>query len=154
LGPDGVVLAYLQGFVEKFEILKKGKFQIGDILFEVPIQNIHSSQTYGLKFFIGDEIVSFVSDTNYFEELTGIYKDSTVLVLNVVFYQKRPDIQHLCLEEALGLIKKIKPKKAIITHFGMSMLKAKPHILEEKIVKETKMDIKFAYDGMKVDIPI
>jgi phosphoribosyl 1,2-cyclic phosphodiesterase len=71
-----------------------------------------------------------------------------------VFYQKRQDIQHLCLEEALQIIKKIRPKKAIITHFGMSMLKAKPHILEEKIRKELKLDITFAYDGMKLDLPI
>jgi ribonuclease BN (tRNA processing enzyme) len=120
----------------------------------VPVKNLHPVQTYGLKFFLGDDVISIVSDTNYFDELVQIYKDSTILILNVVFYQKRKDIQHLSLDEALEIIKKIKPRRAIITHFGMTMLKAKPHILEENIRKDLKIDSSFAYDGMKLELPI
>jgi phosphoribosyl 1,2-cyclic phosphodiesterase len=69
-----------------------------------------------------------------------------------VFLEKRPGIDHLCLQEAIQLIKKIKPGKTILTHFGMSMLKAKPHILEEKLKEELKMDIVCARDGMSVEI--
>lgn len=152
LGEDGVVFSYLKDFPEKRVILKKGKFSIGDIEFEIPVKNLHPVETYGLKFKLGEEIISLVADTDYFEGLIPAYKGSTMLILNVVFYQKRDDIQHLCLEEALEIIKKIKPKKAIITHFGMTLLKAKPHILEEKIRESLKMDIIFAYDGMKIEI--
>ncbi|MDP2923196.1 MAG: MBL fold metallo-hydrolase [Candidatus Omnitrophota bacterium] len=154
LGKDGVIFSYLKDFPEKIEILKKGKFSIGDIKFEVTLRNVHPVETYGLKFFIGNNIIGLIGDTNYFDELIDAYRDCAVLILNVVFYQKREDIQHMCLEEALEIIKKIKPKKAIITHFGMSMLKAKPHILEEKIRKELNLDIVFAYDGMKLELPI
>ena len=35
----------------------------------------------------------------------------------------------------------------------MGMLKAKPHVLEEKIRDELKMDVKFAYDGMTLELP-
>jgi phosphoribosyl 1,2-cyclic phosphodiesterase len=153
LGNEGVVFYYLQGFVEKTIFLKKGEFSVGDISFEVPLRNPHPVETYGLKFFIEGDIISFLSDTNYSEYLIDTYKGSTVIVLNVVFYQKREEIEHLCLEEAIEIIKKIKPKKAIITHFGMSMLKAKPHLLGEKIKKQLNMDIRFAYDGMTLDIP-
>jgi ribonuclease BN (tRNA processing enzyme) len=152
LGEDGVIFSYLKDFTEKKVILKKGNFTVGDVEFEVPIKNRHPVETYGLKFKLGKEIVSFVSDTDYFDDLIPAYKDSTILILNVVFYQKRDEIEHLCLEEALELIKKIKPKKAIITHFGMTMLQAKPHILEEKIRENLKIDIAFAYDGMKIEI--
>ncbi len=152
LGARGVIFHYLQDFPERKVFLKKGKFSVGDINFEVPVRNIHPVETYGLKFRLGREIVSLVSDTDYFDGLIKAYADSTILILNVVFYQKRDDIQHLCLDEALTLIKKIKPKKAIITHFGMSILQAKPHILEEKIRESLKMDIIFAYDGMKVEL--
>jgi hypothetical protein len=48
----------------------------------------------------------------------------------------------------------IKPKKAILTHFGMGMLKKKPHLLEKKIRKELGMDISFAYDGMTLNFPL
>ena len=153
LGEGGVIFSYLREHPKDTAILKKGKFSIGDIDFEVPVKNIHSVQTYGLKFFLGNEIISFVSDTRYFDDLIEIYKDSTILILNVVFYQKKSDYDHLCLEEAIEIIKQIAPKKTIITHFGMGMLKAKPHILEEKIRDELSMDIKFAYDGMTLEIP-
>lgn len=153
-GKDGVVLSYLENHPEKTVILKKGKFSVGDIDFEVPVRNVHSAETYGVKFFIEKDIISFFSDTKYFDDLIEVYKDSTVIVLNVVFYQKKEEYEHLSLEEAVEIIKKINPFKAIITHFGMTMLNHKPHLLEEKIRKELKKDIKFAYDGMTVEIPL
>jgi len=57
----------------------------------------------------------------------------------------------LSLPEAKDIILKVRPKKAILTHFGMTILRAKPHILEENLRKETKLDISFAYDGMKIE---
>ncbi|MEI8349963.1 MAG: MBL fold metallo-hydrolase [Candidatus Omnitrophota bacterium] len=154
LGEDGVIFSYLKDFPEQTVLLKKGKFCIGDISFEIPVRNDHPCETYGIKFFIGDTIVSLVADTDYFDELISIYKGSTVLILNVVFHQRRDDIKHLCLEEAIELIKKIKPRKAVITHFGMSMLKAKPYLLEEKLKEELQADIVFARDGMKLELSL
>ena len=151
LGKEGVVFSYLENFLDKIVVLKEGSFTIGDIKFDVPVKNIHTVETYGLKFYLGERTVSFVSDTRYFDALIEAYKDTTLLVLNVVFHQPRADIDHLCLDEAISLAKKIKPKKAIFTHFGMSMLRAKPHILEKKIAEELPW-VKFAYDGLKLDI--
>lgn len=148
LGINGVIFSYLENHPEKFEILKQGRFSVGDIAFEVPLRNVHSVETYGLKFFINNDIICFLSDTKYFDDLIKIYNDATILVLNVVFYQKNEQYEHLSLEEALEIIKQIKPKKAIVTHFGMSLLKHKPHVLEEKVRQESGMDVIFAYDGM------
>jgi len=158
LGKDGIVFSYLEQSVEKITILGKGKFSVGDICFEVPTANIHSVITHGLKFHVDGDIISFVSDTKYFDDLINIYKDSTILVLNVVFYQRRDEFQHLCLEEAIKIIKEIRPKRAILTHFGMSMLRQKPHLLEQKVrenfARESfDVEIKFAYDGLSLEIP-
>lgn len=154
LGEEGVIFFYLRNHPQKITFLKKGKFSLGDIKFEVPVKNIHPVETYGLKFFIEDNVISFVSDTKYFEGLVDAYKDSTLIVLNVVFYQRRDDIEHLCLEDALKIIQRIKPKKAILTHFGMTMIKQKPHLLEKKVREELKMDIQFAYDGLTLELPL
>jgi ribonuclease BN (tRNA processing enzyme) len=154
VGPEGVVYSYAKSLVEKIVILEKGDFSVGDLRFEVPLRNVHPVETYGLKFYIDDTIVSFLSDTDYRDFLTDTYKGSSVIVLNVVFYQKRDDIEHLCLEEALEIVKRIRPRKAILTHFGMSMLKAKPHLLEEKIRKDLKLDVECAYDGLSFEIPL
>jgi len=154
LGQDGVILTYLKDFPEQTILLKKGKFCVGDISFEVPVRNDHPCETYGIKFFIGDTIVSLVADTDYFRELIDIYQGSTVLILNVVFHQRRDDIKHLCLEEAVELIQEIKPRQTIITHFGMSMLKAKPYLLEKQLKKQLETDIIFARDGMTLELSL
>lgn len=150
----GVVFSYVKDFLKKIIVLKVGKYKVGNIEFEVPLRNKHSVETYGLKFVIEKQIISMVSDTKYFEGLIEAYGDSTVLILNVVFYQKRPDYEHLSLEEAIEFTKKVRPEIAIFTHFGMSMLKAKPHILEKKIENELAINIKFAYDGFSLAIPL
>lgn len=151
-GEEGVIFSYLKGFPEKILVLKKGDFSVGEINFSVPAQNLHSVITYGLKFHLGNEVVSFVSDTRYFEGLKDLYRDSTLLVINVVFHNPREQFEHFCLDDALKLIKSIKPKKAILTHFGMTLLKAKPHLLEKKVNESSGVEIKFAYDGLTQQI--
>ncbi|MDD5195521.1 MAG: MBL fold metallo-hydrolase, partial [Candidatus Omnitrophica bacterium] len=153
IGKDGVIFSYLKNFPEKVVNLKKGKFSLKDVAFEVPLRNQHSVETYGIKFFLGPEVISFVSDTRFFDDLIPAYKDSTILILNVVFYEPRAEFEHLCLQDAANLIKKIKPRKAILTHFGMTMLKNNPHLLEERLRKEIGGDIQFAYDGFSLELP-
>ncbi len=152
LGRDGVVFKYLEKRVESIKKLKKNNFSIKNIRFSVPIKNKHSVETYGVKFYLGEDVVSYVSDTKKFKKLSKAYSDSTVLILNVVFFKTKPGYDHLSLPEAIDLVKEIKPKKAIFTHFGMSLLKEKPHLLEKKIREESGLDIIFAYDGMNFNL--
>ena len=150
LGKGGVIFDYLLDFPEKIILLKKGKFKIGSFEFEVPSAMVHPVETYGLKFRMGKFLVSLITDTEYFEDLVDYYK-ADILIINVVFLEKRKGIQHLCLEEAEKLISAVKPQKAILTHFGMTMLRAKPHILEESLSKKLGVEVKSAYDGMRLD---
>ncbi len=147
VGEEGVIFKYLCGFPQEIKILEKGKFSLKDINFEVPITNIHSVMTYGLKFYFDNKIIAFLSDTKYFDGLIAAYRDSTIIILNVVFYQRREPFEHLCLDDAIKIIKEIRPQKTILTHFGMSMLKEKPYLLEKKLQLETGQDVKFATDG-------
>ncbi len=152
IGRDGVVHSYLIDSLEKVVILDKGSFSVGDLSFEVPVLNQHSVLTYGLKFQLNGQVISFVSDTRYFDQLLDIYKDSNILILNVVFDQKKEEFEHLCLEEAFRMVKQIRPDKAIFTHFGMSILKLEPQILEKKIKTSLDNQVQFAYDGLMVEL--
>lgn len=152
LGPGGVIFSYLENSIAKLVSLKTGIFEIGDVKFEVPLKNRHPVETYGLKFLLGGLVVSLVSDTEYFPQILKAYEGSDILILNVVSYQKRVGMEHLCLDEALEIIRKIRPAKAILTHFGMTMLKQKPHELEKRIQKELGLDVQCAYDGMKLPL--
>lgn len=149
---EGVVFLYEKERLAQIVTLKKGRYTIGEVNFEVPVKNVHSVETYGIKFFLGDEVVSLLSDTKYFDGLVQAYKDSTIVVLNVVFYQEKAEYEHLCLQDAVDLVQKIKPKLALFTHFGMEMLKAKPYIVQEKLQKGG-LPVQCAYDGLTVEIP-
>jgi len=61
-------------------------------------------------------------------------------------------LDHLCLEDFIKLVKGIKPKTAIMTHFGMKMIQAKPWEIAEKLSKELKTKVIAAGDGLMYDI--
>jgi phosphoribosyl 1,2-cyclic phosphodiesterase len=47
---------------------------------------------------------------------------------------------HLSASNAENLIKVIKPEKAILTHFGMTMLKTKPFIVAREISQHISIE--------------
>jgi len=57
---------------------------------------------------------------------------------------------HLNMNEAADLNNEIRPKKAILTHFGFQVLKASPVHQAKKISEETGVNVVAAYDGMKM----
>jgi len=150
LDDDPVILKHTRKLLQKIEILKANSiYRIDNFLFYTSMQHIHPVQTYGLKFTIGKTSISILTDTKYFPELEKFYS-TDVLIISVVFYQPRPDVEHLSLSDARDIIVKIKPRKVIFTHFGMTMLKAKPHIIAQNLSEELGVETIAAYDGMTV----
>ena len=148
---DTVILKHVMNFPEKIEILRAGeKYKVGDFEFTTSTRHIHPVETYGIKFRLNKTSISLLADTKYFKELKYFYK-TDILIISVVFFESRPTVEHLCLAEAEELISRIKPKKAILTHFGMTMLKAKPHLQAEKLSKKLNIEIQAAYDGMTLN---
>lgn len=153
-GNDAVVLKYLKGFLDKIIALKENKdHKIGKLKFRA-IRLRHTAETYGLRFNIKGEKVSFIADTGYFPGLIKKYKDSSLLVLNTVRLMppERPRGMHLSIQDAKDILKIVRPKKAIITHFGMSMLKAKPWIVAKELTEELGIEVIAASDGMKIEL--
>jgi len=148
---DPVILKHEIKFLEKLEILGANKnYNVDNFEFKTSMPHIHPVQTYGLKFKIHDTSVSLLTDTRYFKELVAFYK-TDILIISVVFFEPRAGIDHLSLADAEVLIKDIKPKRAILTHFGMTMLKAKPHIQAQALSKNLGIEVQSAYDGMTLD---
>ena len=152
LGNDTVVLNYALGFVDKMEYLKENsEYKVEGFNFKTGPKNIHPVETYGLKFQLAGKSIGLIGDTSFYPEIIDHY-NTDILIINVVFFEPRPGVQHLSFEDAKYIISKLKPKTTILTHFGMSMLKHKPHILVENLKKEFNLDIIAAYDGMTVNI--
>jgi len=145
---DSVVLKHTINFVESVEFLsEKKQYSVGNFIFTAGPRNLHPVETYGLKFDINAKSISLIGDTAFYPGIIDFYKADTVII-NTVFYEPRPTIQHLSFEEARYIISELRPKTTILTHFGMTMLKAKPNLLVEDLNKETGLNILAAYDGM------
>jgi len=152
LNYDPVILLYCREFVEKIEIIEEGKkFLLNDIEIEIPIKHNHGVETYGFKLKTKDTKISYIPDTAFFPNLIDSYKDSDILIINTVLYEKKENILHLCLSEAEEIIKNIKPKKAILTHFGMTMIKNKIWEKKDEISERVKTEVIIANDGMNFE---
>jgi len=154
LEEDPVVLKYAMGYVEKVEVLKEdSEYRLGDIRFSTARRHDHRVETYGLNFKIAPHTVSFITDTRFFPELPNLYRGE-ILVVHVVRLKPIGDepIDHLSIEDAKVIIKKAKPKLTILTHFGMTMIKAKPWVVAEELEKELGLKVIAASDGMKLDL--
>lgn len=145
---DPILLRHVRTLPEKIVVLKEGEdYAVGNIKFFCPKRQIHTVETYGLKFKFGRKEVSFITDTRYFEDIDKFYK-AEIIIINTVFYEPHPGIDHLSLSDAQEIILKIQPRTAILTHFGMSMLRNKPHEIAQRLSREMGIGILAAYDGM------
>lgn len=152
---DAVVLNHYKGLLERIEVLKEGgTYTVGEIKINTPKRHVHSVETYGLNIRLKDEeetTVSFIADTRYFDGLENYY-DGKVLVLNVVMYQRREGVDHLCVVDAKKIIAAKRPRVAILTHFGMTMLRNKPWAIAKQLSEETGVEVIAARDGMRFDL--
>jgi len=116
-------------------------FFIGDVLLN-PINVLH----YKLPvkgFRIND--FAYITDANFIpaeekEKLKGL----NVLVLNAL--RREPHISHFTFEEAIELVKELKPRKAYFTHISHQLG------THELVSKELPANIELAVDGLQLII--
>ncbi|MGB4502742.1 MAG: MBL fold metallo-hydrolase [Dethiobacteria bacterium] len=154
-GEEPVVFRHARRSVERLELLREGaRYRLGGIDLTVPVRHRHPVETYGLTFHLPYGRVSLISDTAFFPGLADHYAQSDILILNVMLFEPLPvkEIQHLDLDSARILIQSIKPRLAIMTHFGISMLQHKPELLARQLTEKTGIQVIAATDGMKIDL--
>jgi len=152
LEEDPVVLHYLRPYLERIETLEEGKsYSIGEISVHTPIRHQHAGETYGVVFDTPRHTISYLVDTRFFEELCLHYKGD-LLILNVVRLEPGGPFDHLSAAEAGEIIKELKPRAAILTHFGMTMWRAKPWEVARRLSDETGVRVIAARDGMSFDL--
>jgi ribonuclease BN (tRNA processing enzyme) len=152
LDDDPVILQYLRRYVDRIERLGLDlSYRIGNIDFSAAVAHHHGVETYGLNISSGNTSLSYVADTGYFDGLERYYHGE-VLIINVVLLKSSSKIQHLSLVDAEKIIEEVKPKLAILTHFGMTMLRAKPWELAVDMTDRLGVKVIAANDGMQVDL--
>jgi ribonuclease BN (tRNA processing enzyme) len=152
LNQDPVVLSYLRSYLQSIQVLaERGSYVINDVSFKAPIRHKHPVETYGFIFRTPRHTFSWITDTRYFEDLANHY-EGDLLIINVVRLNPGAPIDHLALPEVKSIIEQIRPRIAILTHFGMTMWRAKPWELAKKMTEETGVSVIAARDGLKFDL--
>lgn len=116
-------------------------FTIREITF-TPIEVMHYRlpvKAYRIKDF------TYITDANFIskEEMEKI-KGSKIIVINAL--RREEHISHYTLDEAVNLLKTLKPEKAYLTHISHQMG------LHDTVSKELPDFIEIAYDGLEIEI--
>lgn len=158
LAGEPVIFSYVRPYLSKIELMSPGaEFDITpNIKLSTPIAHDHPVETYGLKFITSLGVISHIVDSAYFDGLIDAYAKSDLLILHVVRYEDKNDrekgILHLTVADAEKIIGEIRPKFAIITHFGMTMIRAKPWEVAKKMTDKIGVPVIAASDGMSFDL--
>lgn len=155
---DPVVLHYVRDYVEAVVTLTEGgSYELAPVVrFRTPLAHRHGTETYGFVFETPRRTISYITCTLFFPALVEAYAGCDLLLINAVRLQKetkeRVEIKHLALDDVRTLIEAIRPKTAILTHFGMTMLRAKPWEQAKKLADETGVEVLAASDGMRYEL--
>ena len=125
LGP--CISKYHLGLIEYATVLEPGMAIDIDGLRTEVCRTDHSDPTnVGLRFDSGQGVISYVCDTSYSEEIARQHMGSRVLILPVTTPDDMRIPFHLCTEDAVFFIERVKPELAIFIHLGIVMIKKGP----------------------------
>lgn len=93
-------------------ILNLGPFEISFI------KNVHPLEAYSIKIKCGDKVLSYTSDTSYFDGLPEFFNNSDLLICECSFYAHMDGTKagHLNSFQAGMLAEKANVKKLLLTH--------------------------------------
>ncbi|MEO9048089.1 MAG: MBL fold metallo-hydrolase [Candidatus Dormiibacterota bacterium] len=149
LDEDPVVLNYLRRFPQEIVRLEPERsYTVGAVTFSTSPRHVHQSETYGFRF--GDRL-GWVTDSAYYDGIAEQHK-ADVMVIHVVLMQCRPELPHLCLDDAERIIRDVKPRLAILTHYGMTVWRAHPWELAADLTQRLGTEVKAARDGMSLEL--
>ena len=152
LETEPVIFSYLRNYLEGVEVLREGgSYSIGEVSFLTPVRHVHGVETYGMIFNTGKHTFSYITDSRFFDGLCHSYRGER-LIINVVRLDTDHPYDHLSIPDARQIITAIRPKVAILTHFGMSIWRAKPWEIAQRMSEETGARVVAARDGMKFDL--
>lgn len=119
----------------------------------VTIPTIHTDPSgIGFKIHTENGIITYTGDTSISDDIIDSYRGSRILImaLTTPIGIKLP--HHLSPEDAVLVLKEVKPEKALLTHFGLRALKSGPESIAQWIEEQSGVKTVAAEDGMKVAV--
>ena len=152
---EPVIFPYAQRFVPVHHYLEErsGPYAINDVEVRTSIRHQHGVETYGLHFSHDGTTVSYLPCGRFFEGLIEDYRshEPDVLIINVLRYRDSMNVDHLTFDEARQVIAGVRPRVAVMTHFGTRMLERNPDALARELEDELGLRVFAAHDGWLLD---
>jgi len=149
-----VVSKYHQKALERVVVLEPGeKTRIGSIEITATETRHREPDNIGFVFRGKEGSIGYTSDGEYFPGMEKYFKDVDCLIANVLRPRKETWPEHMNSRQAVELLSKARPKMAILSAFGMLMLRAGPEKEVAWIEKQSGVKTLAARDGMTVDLP-
>ena len=158
------VIEGVEGFgpaISKYHVVRPGLVKVvapGDSveLFGIKVvatASAHSDpSSVGFRIHAREGIIGYVCDTAFSKEIAGAHRGSRILVLPVTRPLNMAIPFHLTVEDAAAMVDIVKPELALLTHFGMRVIKDGPPNAAEWIQNKTGVRTVAGTDGMEWDI--
>ena len=106
--------------------------------------------TFGFKIRMEGKTIGYISDTEYMESLGDSFSGCDILIINCIKPEGDKYDGHLKVADVAEIVKKARPTRCAITHFGLKMLHAGPGKEAAKIESASGIKTIAAKDGMKL----
>jgi len=152
---DRAINKYHQSKVSEVYKAKEGekkKFKTKNGEFEIEILKVKhdAEEGFGFKLFIDGKVIGYTSDTEPYEGIEEDYSGCDFLIINCLKPAADKYKGHMTSNDVAKLIKKAKPKLAVITHLGMGFIRKGANKEAKQITKKSGVECLAAYDGLKL----
>jgi phosphoribosyl 1,2-cyclic phosphodiesterase len=150
LEAEPVVFRYAQDFVARRAFLEEGsRHELAPgVVLDTPLAHDHGVETYGYRLTAPGLAAAHVIDTFWLDGLPEAYAGVDLLLVNTTREKGRDRrYLHLGADDAELLVREIRPKLAVLTHFGMQLVRAPPERIALGISERTGVPTVAARDG-------
>ncbi len=137
--------------IEIVEVAELEKFDILPGVEAVAMSTPHTDESHAIHLRDSDEKTLVYSADTGFAGVLGTFANAVdLLILECTFFDNKPIEKHLELAEAIYLIRKARPKRAMLTHFYPEWDEVN---FKDEIAKfEPLCEVIEAVDGLKLEI--
>lgn len=141
---------YHTGLCSRVEKLEEGsEHEFKDLRIESQEMFHGDPRTQGFTLETEEKKFGFWTDTQYSEELLGLYKDCDVMVIYCTRPKGNSVKGHTAINEVPDIMESTEASTCIITHFGYAFLDSDLDEQKEYLKEEIDGKVVFAYDGME-----
>ena len=103
--------------VEIVEVEPLESFQLLNGIEAIALKTPHTNESLAIRILDGESTIVFSADTGVLKTLATFANQVDLFILECSFFKNKTTEKHLELAEAMYLIRKAKPKRAMLTHF-------------------------------------